>query len=153
MLVAQHFAAQGLVRCVHRHVYGAYVQGDNALNLALGEIGERDVIAKKKAQTRVVIFKIHGFAHAARELVYKTENAVIGAGTRRVHQVAFKIQPQIAALGLAHGELMARAVRPFQHHGELRVIGKELIVEHVNYHIAVYGDKLIPRLCPPMQGA
>ena len=112
--IPEHFAAQLRVHGVYRDVDGAHMQGDDALHLTRREIRERDVVAEQEAQARVVVFKIHGFAHAAGELVNEAEDTGVGAGARRVHQVALKIEPQVAALRLFDMQRILRADAPGQ---------------------------------------
>ena len=64
--IAQHLAAQLGIRRLDGYVYGAYVQGDDAIDLARGKVRERDIVAEQEAQARVVVLEIHGFAHTAR---------------------------------------------------------------------------------------
>ena len=149
--VAQHVTAKLRVHGVHRHIDGTHMQGDDALHLAVGEVCERDVVSEKKAQSRVVVLKIHGFAHAAGQLVNEAEDTGISAGARRVHEVAFKVQPQVAALGFLDMQRIARPVRPLQDHFEFPVIGEELVIEHVEDLIAVDGHYRVPDLHAPMQ--
>ena len=127
------------------------MQGDDALHLTRREIRERDVVAEQEAQARVVVFKIHGFAHAAGELVDEAEDAGIGAGARRVHQVALKIEPQVAALRLFDMQGIPRAVRPLQRHVQNPVIGEEFVVEHVEDFVAVDGHNGVPDADAPGQ--
>ena len=135
--IAQHFAAQRGISGVHRDVDRTDVQVDDALNLSLREIGERDVVAQKKAKTRVVVFEIHRRAHAGRQLVDEAENTVVGAGARAVHQIALELQPQVAALGLSHADAVLRAVGAPQHDRKRAVVSEKLIVEHIDDPIAV----------------
>lgn len=75
-------------------IYRAYMQVDDPLDLPLGEIGQRDVISQQEAQPRVVVLEVHGLSHAFGELVYEAEDAVVGAGAGRIHEIALKVQAQ-----------------------------------------------------------
>lgn len=57
-LVFQHLHPQLGVRGVYRDVDGADVQVNNALHLALREVGKGQVVAHKEGQPGVIIFKI-----------------------------------------------------------------------------------------------
>ena len=89
--VAQQLTAQLRVGGVDGDVDGADVQGDDTLDLPPGEIGQGDVIAQQEAEPGVIILEVHGGAHALGQLVNEAEDAAVGAGPGRVHQVAFKV--------------------------------------------------------------
>ena len=144
--VAQHLAAQLGIRRLDGYVYGAYMQGDDALHLARGEVRERDIVAEEEAQARVVVLEIHGFAHTARELVNEAEHAGIRAGARLIHKIALKIEAEVAALALLHIQLILAAVRSFQADLQRLVIREELVIEHVEDLVAVDGNDSISRL-------
>ena len=119
-------------------VDGADVQGDDPFDLPFGQVRQGDIISQQEAETGIVVLKIHGFAHALGELVDEAEHAVVGAGAGRVHQIALKLQPQIAALRFVDGHFMLAAVRPAQPDAEPAVIGVELVIQYVDDFIAVY---------------
>ena len=129
------------------------MQGDDAIDLARGEVRERDIIAEEKAQARVVVLEIHCFAHTARELVNEAEHAGVRAGARLIHKVALKIEAEVAALVLLYIQLILAAVRPSQADLQRLVIREELVIEHVEDLVAVDGNDGIPGLHPAVQRA
>ena len=151
--VFQHPAAELRVRGVDGDVHRAHVQIDDPLDLPGGEIGQGDVVSQQKAEPGVVVFEIHRFPHALGQLVDEAEDAVVGAGAGIVHQVALKVQPQVAALPLVHGHVVLRPVGTAQQHVKPGVVGVELVVQHVQHPLAVDGDQIVahPGMMP--QGA
>ena len=123
-----------------RDIDGADVQVNNTLSLTLREIGKGDVVAHQKAEPCVIILEIHGAAHTPGQLVNKAEDTAVGAGAGCIHQVAFKVQAQIAALRLFHTDCVLAAIRAAQHDIKLAVIGKELIIQHIVDFIAIDGN-------------
>ena len=150
--VSQQLAAQLRVGSVDGDVDGADVQGNDTLNLPLGEIGQGDVIAQQEAEPGVIILKVHGGAHALGQLVNKAEDAAVGAGPGRIHQIALEVQPQVAALVFQHMDVVLLPIRAAQQHIQLAVIGEELIVQHVQYSVVIDGQHRVPRLGLAMEG-
>ena len=151
--VAQQLTAQLRVGGVDGDVDGADVQGDDALDLPPGEIGQGDVIAQQEAEPGVIILEVHGGAHALGQLVNEAEDAAVGAGPGRVHQVAFKVQAQVAPLVLQQMDVILLPIRAAQQHIQFAVIGEELIVQHVQYSVVVDGQHRVSRLSLSMEGA
>ena len=56
--VVHHLAPQLRIGGVHRHVDGADVHLDDALQVVIGEVGQRNVVAEQEGQTAVVILKV-----------------------------------------------------------------------------------------------
>ena len=125
--IADELCAQLRVGCMHGDVQRAYLQITDALQFALGKIRTGDIVPREERKTRVVIFKIERFAHPARQLIHEAEHAPVGAARRLVHQVRFKVQPEILALLFAEAD-RAR-VPEFQR--ERAVIRPVFIIEHV----------------------
>ena len=135
--VAQHLHPQGRVGGVDGDVDGGDAQVDNALDLAGGEVREGQIVAHQKGQPGVIILKIEGFPHTRRELVHKAEHAPVGAGAGLVHQIGFKVQAQILALGLPDPDGPAGAVGAGEGEDQAGVVGVEFVVQHVQYGLAV----------------
>ena len=51
------------------------------------------------------------------------------------------------------GHFMLAAVRPAQQHLQAAVVGKELVVQHINDFIAVYRNDRVAHMGLPVQGA
>ena len=151
--ILQHPDAELRVHRVHRYIHRAHMKGDDPLNLPLGEIGQGDVIAQEKAQPCIVVLEVHGRTHPLRELIDEAENAVVGAGTRPVHQIALKVQTQVAALRLPDVQTVFRAVRPGEKQMQIPVIGVELIVEDVEDAFSVDAEQPVADGGASLQGA
>ena len=85
---------------MHRDVDGGDAHFDNAVDVRVGKVGERDIIAEKEGKAAVVVFEINIFAHSLGILVDETENAFVAAGMLFVHQVGGELQADIIVLGL-----------------------------------------------------
>ena len=144
--VPEQLCAQFGVGRVDRDIDGADVQVDDALDLALGEVRERDVVAGEKAQPRVVVLEVERLAHPTRELVDKAEQAVVPAGTGAVHEVALEFQSQLAALRLFDLHGAAAPVFVLKLDRQACVVTEELVVEDVDDLPAVDGDELFTRM-------
>ena len=134
-------------------IYRAYMQVDDPLDLPLGEIGQRDVISQQEAQPRVVVLEVHGLSHAFGELVYEAEDAVVGAGAGRIHEIALKVQAQVAPLVLHKRHRVLLSAGAAEHHCKGAVVSEELVVQHIQYFIAVYRNKAVPHARLMAQGA
>ena len=139
--IAQHAHAQLRVHRMDRDIYRTYVQGDDAVDLPRGEVGQGNIVPQQKAQPGVVVLEVHGRAHALRKLVDEAEDTVVRAGARPVHQIAFKIQTEISAFRLVHVQPVFRSVRTGELQMQITVVGIELIVEDVEDAFSVDAEK------------
>jgi hypothetical protein len=64
VFIVHHFTTQLGVCGVYRHVDGRDVHFNYAVNVAVGHVGERNVVSVEKGQPRVVVLEIEGVAHA-----------------------------------------------------------------------------------------
>ena len=80
---------------MNRNINGADVHFNYSLRLAVAEICKRDVISEKERQARVIVFEIKAFAKPFRQLIYKAENAFVLAAFLLIHQISFKLKPDI----------------------------------------------------------
>ena len=146
ILVAQHGAVQLRVGGVDGLVDGADVQVDDALGLALRQVGQGDVVAQQKAQPCVVVLEVQRLAHTRRHLIHKAEHAVVGAGAHLVHQIGVEVQAQVLSLRLVqrYGAHIAR--RRFQFDVRHRVVAVKAVVQHVHDGVAVDGQQLFTHL-------
>ena len=127
------------------------MQVDDALYLALGEVGHGDVVSQQEAQTGVVVLKIHGPAHTLGKLVNKAEHAVVGAASGIVHEIGLEFKPQILPLGFLNVHRVLRAVGPAQRDGEHGIVAVELIVQHIMHLVAVYAHKHVTHMGAAVQ--
>lgn len=128
---------------VNGDVHRAYVQVDYALNLALGQICQRNVVSQQKAQARVIVLEVHRLAHALRKLVDEAENAVVGAASGIIHQILGKLKAEVTPLGLFDTHDMLCSVLAAKLNMQHRLIREVFIVENIVDHVSVYADYLI----------
>ena len=146
-LVFHHGAAQFRVGGVHRHVDRGNVHFDDAVNVAVMQVGQRDIVAVQKGKAAVIVFEIKGGTEPFGQLVDKAENALVGTGVLFVHQGRFKVQPDVVIRAFVNGNGVRRAV-PCEFYGHA-LIGKiKAIVQHVGDFIAVHPQQFIPRSDP-----
>ena len=60
-----------------------------------------NIVAHKKREAGVVIFKIEGVSHSLRELIHEAKNTLVGTGAGTVHEIGLKIEPHILPFPLA----------------------------------------------------
>ena len=119
------------------------MQVDYALNLALGQICQRNVVSQQKAQARVIVLEVHRLAHALRKLVDEAENAVVGAASGIIHQILGKLKAEVTPLGLFDTHDMLCSVLAAKLNMQHRLIREVFIVENIVDHVSVYADYLI----------
>ena len=116
---AEQLPAQRGIGRVHRHVERRQPLLDDARELRLLQVGERDVVAVQERQPEVIVLDVESLAHPLRQLVDEAEHALVGAGgdlpgPRRLQLEAELVarpprQSQRARAALAlHGELKPR---------------------------------------------
>ena len=119
------------------------MQINDPLGLPLGKVGQRGIVAQQKAQALIIVLDIQGWAHIGRHLVYKTEQAVVGALVHLIHQIGLKIQAQILPLRLSDGN-RAHMVIPAQPQHRFGIIAVKPVVQHVHDLVAVDLQQLLP---------
>ena len=62
-------------------------------NFVFGKICKGNIITEKEGKTGIVILEIEGISHAARQLIYKTEDTLVLAGMLSIHKIAVKEKP------------------------------------------------------------
>ena len=133
--VGKHLAAKLGVCGMYRNVYRRYVHLNDALDLALADVGECDVISVKEGKARIIVLEIAGFAHSGRVLVDEAEDAFVFAGLLFVHQrgCEFKTDLKIVFL-LAEAEIFCFSVAE---DGQLDflVAKVETVVENIVYFV------------------
>ena len=118
------------------HVQRAQLLGDDALEVGLGEPGERRVVPVEERQPVVVVLHVEAATQAGRQLVDEAELAVVVAGAhlieeRRVHLDAERLP---RTLGDLDGQR-----EPAAHDLELELglVGEQLPLDHVARDLAV----------------
>jgi hypothetical protein len=87
-LVAQHLCPAPRLRCVDAHVERGQPLLHHALQVGLGETGERGEVPVEEAQPVVVVLRVQAAAHALRQLVDEAELAVVVTGVDAVEHGA-----------------------------------------------------------------
>ena len=96
---------------MYRNVYRRDVHLNDALNLALADVGECDVISVKEGKARVIVLEIAGLPHSGRILVDEAEDAFVLAGLLFVHKRGCKFKTDIKIVFfLAEAEILSDTV-------------------------------------------
>ena len=90
---APHIGRDG----VQRYVHGAQLAGDDAVDVLIGEVGERDEVALQKTQAVVVVADVERGAHVLGQHRHKTEDAAIHAGAHAVKDRSVKLDAPVLA--------------------------------------------------------
>ena len=119
---------------------------DNALNIAVLQIGKSGIVTEQEGHAGVIVLEVQRRTHSFRSLVHKAENALVAAAHLLVHQVGLKFQTQIIIFTLAHGNIaqLLRFVVEQQVKMDIRHI--KAVVKNVDDGIFVDADKNITRL-------
>ena len=144
--IAEHFAAELRIGRLHRDI-DRHMHFDDALDIMVGQVGQRDIAALQKGKARIVVLEIDRVAHSLRVLVDEAEDAVIAAGTLFVHEGGGKAEPRIVILAL------------FQQKGTFLALPHDLdiqqavrhgvaVVQHIGNHGAVNGNQAVARPDP-----
>ena len=141
--VAQHLDPKLGVGCVYRDIDGAYMQVAYALYLTVGKVRHGDIVSQKEAKACVIVLEIHRAAHTLGQLVDKAEHAVVCTAAGLVHEVGLKLKPEILPLGLSHIHGVLQPLGRAHGDADLGVVAEELVVEHINDLLAVYGKQRI----------
>ena len=136
---------------VHRDIEGREAEVDDALDLAVREVGQRDVVAVEERQPVVVVLDVEALAEALRQLVDEAEHALVGAcrDLRRLRRLALETEVP-APLPLEHDR--ARASRPVDVDRELLLPGLDVEVDQVPETLPVHPQEPIARLEPGARG-
>ena len=113
---------------------------DDTVDLVLGQVRQRDIVAEKEAQTLVVIFKIERFAHAGRQLVDEAEHTMVGTAVLFVAQVGLEVAAQRLILTFfhLHGAVLF-VLTELQRETFRRCI--ELVIQRIVQRVAVDGQQ------------
>ena len=117
---------------------------DDALDIPFVQVRQGDIIAEQKGQPAVVILEIQTFPHAGRQLVDKTENTFIAAGTLLVHQVGIELQPDVILFPLAQPD-GTHPLGCLQFKCQPLIHQIKPIVEHILDLVPVDAQQPIPR--------
>ena len=122
---------------------------DDAVDLAVVDVRQRDVVAEQERKARVVVLEVQRFAHAGRKLVDEAENAFVAAGALLIHQIRLELEAERAVLRLDDLFFVdARAVRLFKDKRQVRVRLVKAEIEDVADRMAVDRDERIPFFHP-----
>ena len=103
---ADELAARLGAHRVQRDVQGLQVVFDDALDVRIGQVGERDEVALQKRQAVVVVTYVERAAHVLGKHGQKAERAGVSAGEDAVEQDVVELEPPILAqVALEVGDL------------------------------------------------
>ncbi len=136
---------------MHRDIDRRNPHLDDPVDVPVGEVGQGDIVAKQKGHPAVVILKIEGFPHPRGHLVYKTEHAFVLAGALLIHQVGFKLQPDVIILPLAD-LYRTRFASPQQIQNDPPAGHIKAVIEQVVNRVPVDRRQRVTRLYPGPRG-
>ena len=140
--VAQQARAQGGVGGVDADVERAEVLRHHALEVGLGEPGERREVPVEEREAVVVVLQVQALPHALRELVDEAERAVVVAGAHPVEDRAVELEAERRARRLVDDhELLEAAAAQLEL--DPRLVGLDLVPDDVAHRFAVERDELV----------
>ena len=113
------------------------MQINDPLGLPVREIGQGNIVAHKKREAGVVIFKIEGVSHSLRELIHEAKNTLVGTGAGTVHEIGLKIEPHILPFPLAQPHRPCGSVLRPQGQREPGIIPVEFVVQHIHHTVTI----------------
>ena len=128
------------------NVHRADVHLNYPVDIALTQIGQRNIISKQKGKARVIVFKIERLPHAGRKLVDKTEHALVPAGMLLIHQIGCKFKPDRFILPFTQMQRPHSALRVFDRQGQMRIGLIKPVVEHIINFVFIDGEKRLTGL-------
>ena len=143
-LVGQHPGAQHRVGGVDRDEDGADVHLNDAVDLPVGEVGQRDVVAEQEGQPLIVILEIQALPHTGGQLVDEAEHAMVVAAVLFVPQIGLKVAAERLIPVFFHRQIGLNAV-PADRQREPGGGAVKLVVQRVPQGFAVNGDQLHSR--------
>ena len=127
---------------VDAHVERTQLLGDDALEVGLGEAGERREVPVEKREPEVVVLEVEAAAHPLRELVDEAERAVVVAGLHPVEYRVRELEPERRAFGLAYHDLLLEPAAPHLE-VDLGAVGVQLVGDHVPELLSVDRENLV----------
>ena len=137
-----HLAADGVVRAVDGDVHRAQPLLHNALQVALAQVGDCDVVAVEERHPEVAVAEVERVAEANRILIHETEQAIVATG---LDAELFQLRPErvVDVLGdVLHLQVPVAADAQLQ----CFLSSLEAKIQFVFHGIAVHGDDLIAGL-------
>ena len=139
--VAEHFIAQQRIGRLHGDI-DRHMHFDDAVNILVGEVGQRDIAALQKGEPGIVILEIDRIPHPLRILVDEAENAVIAAGALFVHERSREAEAGVLIFALAQADLLLGAV-PQEAHGQVLCGDGKAIIQHIMDHGIIDRDQAV----------
>ncbi|MPN41190.1 hypothetical protein SDC9_188732 [bioreactor metagenome] len=109
----------------------------NSVNISLFHIGKGNIVALQKGKSAIIIFKIQGFPHSLRQLVYKAENTFVKTAFCIVHQSAFKNNADIFVIIFFNFGNAFLTLNGFDTHFNVFIIYKIAVVKNIQNLFAV----------------
>ena len=100
MRIFHKLYAQRRVGCMDRNIDRRDAHLYNTVYIGIRQVGQGNIIAEQKRHAAVVILKIERIAHTGRHLIDETKHAFVFAGMLPVHQIRFKLQPDVVVFAL-----------------------------------------------------
>ena len=128
---------------MNRDVYRRRLHLDYSVDILLGQVRQRYIVAHQEGKSRVVVLEVQRVAHSLRKLVYEAEHALVAAGVLLVHQVGLELEPYVGVLVLLYRYLLE--VRTAVDEQSYLLLGEtETVIEDVVYVVTVYRDEYVP---------
>ena len=135
-LVFHHLAAKLGICGMNRDIDRRNMHLDDAVDIRVGHISQRNVVSVKEGKAGVVVLKIQALSQPLGKLVDKAKDAFVSAGLLFIHQRSFKIKPDIIVLSLFDPCKISLAVSLYLN-AHVGIGQVKPIVKHVVYFISI----------------
>src|SRR5581483_7038068 len=139
----QEEVAHDRIGGVDRDVERREPELQDALDLALREVGQRDVVAVQEGEAVVVVLDVEALAEPSRQLVDEAEHALVGAGRDLGRRGRLALEPEpLAPLPPQHDR--ARLARPVGLDRQRLLARLDVEVDQVSEVAAVDAQEPVP---------
>ena len=114
---------------------------DYTVDFVLAKVGKRDIVAKQKRKSAVIIFKIKRFTHTLRQLVNKAKNTFVTAAFLLIHKVCFKFKTDFFVFTLVNLNCSYIAVPILDFKSKISVYLMKAIITESWARVTVYRAK------------
>ena len=126
------------------NIYRRHAHFYYAVDILIGEVCHRDIVALQKRKAAVIILEIERVSHSFRKLVDKAENAFVSARVLAIHEKCLKFQPDIIVFVFFYFGVIFLSVA-LKQNIKLFVTYMKSVVENIVNRVSVHSDKLIAR--------
>ena len=113
------------------------------VELALVEVGQRDVVPVQERQAEVVVLDVEALAHAARQLMDEAEHALVGAGGDLAGPRRLELDAEVGSAAVEGG--LERAAGALDGEAQARLAPVKVEVDHISEWGAVDGQDAVAR--------